>query len=99
MPGEHRICLRRRDIAGRSVRWDATRAESAYAQGWWVRETLADALECAARDTAERVLVVDGERRLDCRSLRSPTAKPVVATSMTGSRQPKAKLSLKLRSS
>jgi acyl-CoA synthetase (AMP-forming)/AMP-acid ligase II len=61
--------MRRREIAGRSVRWDAARAEAAYAEGWWVRETLADALARAARDTPERVLVVDGERRLDCRSL------------------------------
>ena len=34
-----------------------------------MRETLADALERAARDTPERVLVVDGDRRLDCQSL------------------------------
>jgi acyl-CoA synthetase (AMP-forming)/AMP-acid ligase II len=61
----------RREIAGRSVRWDAVRAEAAYAEGWWVRETLADALERAARDTPQRVLVVDGARRLDCRSLHT----------------------------
>ncbi len=61
----------RRDIAGRSVRWDQARADAAYAAGWWVRDTLAEALERALRDTPERVLVVDGDRRLDCRSLHS----------------------------
>ncbi|HKX78916.1 MAG TPA: AMP-binding protein [Novosphingobium sp.] len=59
----------RRDIAGYSVRWDQDRADAAYAQGWWTRETLADSLRRAAAETPDRVLVVDGEVRLDCRTL------------------------------
>jgi acyl-CoA synthetase (AMP-forming)/AMP-acid ligase II len=59
----------RRLIEGRWVRWDAQRAEAAYAAGWWVRETLGDALKRAAADTPERVLVVDGDIRVDCRTL------------------------------
>jgi acyl-CoA synthetase (AMP-forming)/AMP-acid ligase II len=59
----------RRLIAGRSVRWDAARAEAAYAAGLWVRETLADVLRRAARETPERVIVVEGAQQLDCRTL------------------------------
>jgi len=63
------------DIAGRirkgvySLRWDADRVASAYRDGWWVRETLADHLRRAAEDTPRRVVLVDGEVRLDARSL------------------------------
>ncbi|HQY72059.1 MAG TPA: hypothetical protein PLW13_16630, partial [Pseudomonadales bacterium] len=38
----------RRIVAGRSIRWDEERANEAYAQGFWVRETLAEALARAA---------------------------------------------------
>ena len=61
----------RKLIAGRSLRWDEDRAKDAYDRGLWVRETLADALERAASQTPERVLIVDGERRLDCRTLKA----------------------------
>jgi acyl-CoA synthetase (AMP-forming)/AMP-acid ligase II len=60
----------RRSIAGRSVRWDEERARSAYAQGHWVRATLADALARTAADAPERVLVIDGEVRLNARDLQ-----------------------------
>jgi acyl-CoA synthetase (AMP-forming)/AMP-acid ligase II len=56
-------------VAGRRVRWDEARAKDAYGRGLWVRETLADALRKAARETPDRVLIVDGEHRLDCRTL------------------------------
>jgi acyl-CoA synthetase (AMP-forming)/AMP-acid ligase II len=59
----------RRLIEGRWVRWDVQRAQAAYAQGWWVRQTLGDALRRAATETPERVLVVDGDTRVDCRTL------------------------------
>lgn len=59
----------RRQIEGRWVRWDEERAQAAYAEGWWTRETLGDALKRAARETPDRVLVVDGERLVDCRTL------------------------------
>ncbi|MFP5305288.1 MAG: AMP-binding protein, partial [Gammaproteobacteria bacterium] len=58
-------------IAGRRIRWDEARAACAYADGLWVRETLADALRAAAQQTPERVLIVDGEVRIDCRRLLS----------------------------
>src|ERR1700757_3464119 len=56
-------------IGGRRVRWDDQRAADAYARGWWVRGTLADSLVDAARRTPERVVLIDGECQLDCRSL------------------------------
>jgi acyl-CoA synthetase (AMP-forming)/AMP-acid ligase II len=59
----------RRQIAGRSVRWDQGRAEAAYTRGLWVRETLADALARAVREQPGRVLVVEGDVRLDARTL------------------------------
>jgi acyl-CoA synthetase (AMP-forming)/AMP-acid ligase II len=51
------------------VRVDEVRAAEAYRSGWWVRATLADALRDAARRTSERTLLVDGDIRLDCRTL------------------------------
>jgi acyl-CoA synthetase (AMP-forming)/AMP-acid ligase II len=59
----------RRLIEGRSIRWDAARAEAAYAHGHWVRSTLGHALKSAAEQTPERVLVVDGDVRVDCDTL------------------------------
>ncbi|GAY13326.1 AMP-binding protein [Mycobacterium sp. shizuoka-1] len=44
-------------------------AQRAYADGLWVRETLADALAAAARDTPRREVLVDGPVRLDCATL------------------------------
>jgi len=59
----------RRLIEGRWVRWDEERARVAYAEGWWTRQTLGDALKRAAVETPDRVVVVDGETRVDCRTL------------------------------
>jgi cyclohexanecarboxylate-CoA ligase len=59
----------RRLIEGRWVRWDEGRARVAYAEGWWTRQTLGDALTRAAQASPDRVLVVDGESRVDCRTL------------------------------
>src|SRR5271155_367044 len=56
-------------IDGRRVRWDDERAADAYARGWWVRETLADSLADAAHRTPQRVVLIDGDYRLDCLSL------------------------------
>lgn len=58
-----------RAIGGRRVRWDDARAADAYGRGWWVRCTLADSLAEAAQHTPRRVVVIDGECRLDCGSL------------------------------
>jgi acyl-CoA synthetase (AMP-forming)/AMP-acid ligase II len=51
------------------VRVDDDRAVEAYRQGLWVRSTLADALRDAARSTPDRTVLIDGEVRLDCRTL------------------------------
>ena len=58
-----------RIIAGRRLRWDDARAAEAYAQGWWSRATLGDALARAAHETPGRVVVEDGARQLDCAAL------------------------------
>src|SRR5438105_5098571 len=78
----------RRLIGGRSVRWDQARADAAYAAGLWVRETLADTLRRAAQETPDRVLVVDGDRRLDCQTLyaqASALAQAMLARASVGS--------------
>ncbi len=59
----------RKLIAGRWVRWNAERAAGAYARGLWVRTTLADRLRQAAGETPHRVVLVDGDCRLDCDGL------------------------------
>jgi acyl-CoA synthetase (AMP-forming)/AMP-acid ligase II len=61
----------RRRVAGRSIRWDEARAAKAYADGWWVRETLADALHKAATEDPDRVLIVDGDVRLGAATLHA----------------------------
>ncbi|HEV7422852.1 MAG TPA: AMP-binding protein [Mycobacterium sp.] len=61
----------RRSAGGRSIRWNDARAAQAYADGLWVRGTLADSLAGAARDTPERIVLVDGGIRLDCRGLHA----------------------------
>jgi acyl-CoA synthetase (AMP-forming)/AMP-acid ligase II len=61
----------RKQIGGRSVRWDEERAANAYRQGLWGRETLATVLQRAAQQTPERVLLIDGDHRIDCRTLHS----------------------------
>ncbi|MGE2723590.1 AMP-binding protein [Mycolicibacterium pulveris] len=47
------------------------RAADAYRRGLWVHETLADSLRDAARTTPQRTVVVDGEVRLDCKTLHT----------------------------
>ena len=61
----------RKFIGGRWLRWDDQRATDAYARGLWIHGTLADSLGDAARDTPGRVVVVDGECRLDCGALHT----------------------------
>jgi acyl-CoA synthetase (AMP-forming)/AMP-acid ligase II len=59
----------RKLIAGRWIRWDAERAEHAYARGLWSEDTLVDCLREAAQLTPERVLLSDGDSRIDCQTL------------------------------
>lgn len=47
------------------------RAADAYQRGLWVQTTLADTLAEAARDTPQRVLLIDGDMRLTCADLHS----------------------------
>jgi cyclohexanecarboxylate-CoA ligase len=75
-------------IGGRRVRWDDERAADAYARGWWVRGTLADALVEAAQRTPQRIVLIDSECQLDCRSLyeqASGLAQALLARMPTGS--------------
>ncbi|WP_422750064.1 AMP-binding protein [Mycobacterium sp. WMMD1722] len=57
------------------VRRDEGRAADAYRRGLWVRTTLADALRDAAHATPDRVLLLDGDVRLDCRTLHEQARK------------------------
>jgi acyl-CoA synthetase (AMP-forming)/AMP-acid ligase II len=59
----------RKNVGGRSIRWDDGRAAAAYDVGLWVPDTLAGTLRDAARETPARLLLVDGDVRLDCRTL------------------------------
>ena len=43
---------------------------NAYASGLWIRGTLADSLREAAEQTPHRVVLIDGERRINCQTLR-----------------------------
>ncbi|EUA56474.1 AMP-binding enzyme family protein [Mycobacterium xenopi 4042] len=70
------------------VRFDEHTAAGAYARGWWVKTTLADALREAARQTPQRLAVVDDNRRLDCQSLfeqAAALAQALLARMPTGS--------------
>jgi cyclohexanecarboxylate-CoA ligase len=62
--------VERREIEGRSLRWNQTRADDAYDRGLWVRETLAEALDRAALATPDRVLIIDGDVELAAAELR-----------------------------
>jgi acyl-CoA synthetase (AMP-forming)/AMP-acid ligase II len=77
-----------RSFSGRRVRWDEARAQAAYAEHWWVRETLADALHQAALGTPQRVVIVDGDVQLDCRTLHARAvslARALLGRAATGS--------------
>jgi cyclohexanecarboxylate-CoA ligase len=68
-----------KSVGGRTVRWDDERAAEAYARGWWVHDTLADCLAKAAQQTPQRMVVVDGDQRIDCQTLYRQ-AKALAAT-------------------
>lgn len=54
--------------AARDSRFNAI-ADAAYRDGHWVETTLADALRQAARETPDRLLLTDGDVRIDCATL------------------------------
>ncbi len=60
---------RRQTQGGWSLRWDEDRARKAYADGWWQRETCADALLKAALETPDRILVNDATAQLTAAAL------------------------------
>ena len=60
---------KRKLVEGRRIRWDEARARAAYDAGLWVKHTLGDALRAAAAQTPERTLLVDGEVRIDSKTL------------------------------
>jgi len=62
--------VERRTIAGHSIRWDEKRAQQAYADGHWVKETLADSLQRSVSEDPERILVIDNYVRLSARELQ-----------------------------
>lgn len=68
------VSTARKTIAGHSVRWDEARAGRAYESGLWVRKTLVDTLRQAAADDPGRVLLIDGEVRLDAGRLHREAA-------------------------
>ena len=78
----------RRQVAGRSIRWDQARAQEAYAQGHWTRDTLAHALDRAAQQTPRRVLLIDDGQSIDCETLAAQAgslARALLARAPAGS--------------
>ena len=62
---------RRTTPTGWSIRWDDAVAQAAYADGWWQSQTLGDALCSDARDTPDRVLLIDGAHGLTAAALHA----------------------------
>ncbi len=54
---------------GWRIRWDADLADRAYADGWWRRNTIGDALRQEAETAPDRILIVDGTTRLGAAEL------------------------------
>ncbi len=57
-----------------STRLDEKRSADAYERGLWVHSTLADSLRAAALATPTRTVLVDGDIRVDCRTLHAQSA-------------------------
>ncbi|CCW19961.1 Long-chain-fatty-acid--CoA ligase [Sphingobium indicum BiD32] len=62
---------RRTTPTGWSVRRDDALAAQAYKDGWWQAETAAHALVRAARDTPDRILLIDGDTSLTAATLHA----------------------------
>jgi len=78
----------RKLIVGRWVRWNIARAANAYARGLWIRDTLHDSLREAAQEAPHRVVLIDGDCRLDCDNLYAQAkalAQALLARMPTGS--------------
>jgi acyl-CoA synthetase (AMP-forming)/AMP-acid ligase II len=86
MPSE--LNSNRKLIGGRSVRWNSESAASAYARGVWIGTTLADSLRNIARQTPDRVLLIDGDYRVDANTLYTyamALARAMLSRAPTGS--------------
>jgi acyl-CoA synthetase (AMP-forming)/AMP-acid ligase II len=78
----------RKLISGRWLRWNAEHAANAYARGLWIQETLADSLRRAALDAPHRIVLIDGDCRLDSSTLYSQAktlAQTMLARTPSGS--------------
>lgn len=73
--------------AARDSRFKAMAAD-AYRAGHWVNTTLTDALKQAARETPDRILLIEGDTRIDCATLyqqASHLAQALLARAPVGS--------------
>ena len=59
----------RRTLNNWSVRVDAKRAAQIRAQGWWIDETIAEIAQRKAKVDPYALMLVDGQRRLDAKTL------------------------------
>ena len=56
-------------VRRRLADWNEEHAASAYAQGWWIAQTLVERLARLAAESPDRVLIADGPTRLTARTL------------------------------
>ncbi|WP_417621265.1 AMP-binding protein [Parasphingorhabdus sp.] len=61
--------MKRRQAGRWSIRSDETLTREAYRDGLWIKTTIADSLATAARETPERILLVDGDISLTAAQL------------------------------
>ena len=57
----------------------AALAAKAYRRGLWVETTLADSLRCAAENSPQRTVLVDGDVRVDCATLHADATRLAAA--------------------
>lgn len=65
----------RRSSFGWTTRWDAVHAAQARADGWWSDETIGERLATLAAEQPDRLLVIDGDHRLDAATLYAQAQK------------------------
>lgn len=66
---------RRQTSGGWNIRWNEKLANQAYADGWWRNDTCADALSKLAAEDPARILVIDGDVRLNAAELHKQATK------------------------
>ena len=60
---------RRLTANGWHIRWNEEWAHKAYAEGWWRKDTCADALHRLAAEDPDRILIMDGDVHLSAAEL------------------------------